>query len=283
MLIAENTAEGFGGGLAGCSTGRVYMSTSLEVKDGGAIFDNEAKGIKLSGTESTKNEDHAYAEIVKKHGYADYFCAMASTVDGRMLGGYPFNWSGTVDGMAAKSQADESLSAAYMMALTASPSDEGKTAARNMAKLFISGNYSGTHGGGLLCNGYMLIGEVTKINLGARIELSGAKTLIDKDGNDMTMEAGRFKFTVTEAESGAVISEGTNDTEGNIAFAQRLSFLSSGQYVYYIEENSDINDEGILFDSSRYRMTVNVTDRTEGNIEKFPNENEPSVFQRRGI
>jgi len=283
VLIAENTAEGFGGGLAGCSTGRVYMSTSVDVNDGGAIFDNEAKGIKLSGTESTKNEDHAYAEIVKKHGYADYFCAMASTVDGRMLGGYPFNWSGTVDGMAAKCKADESLYAAYMMALTASPSDEGKTAARSATKLFINGNYSGTHGGGLLCNGYMLIGEVTKINLGARIELSGAKTLIDKDGNDMTMEAGRFRFTVTEAESGAVISEGTNDTEGNIAFAQRLSFLSSGQYVYYIEENSDINDEGILFDSSRYRMTVNVTDHTEGNIEKFPNENEPSVPKTRYI
>ena len=283
VLIAENKAEGFGGGLAGCSSGRVYMSTSVEVKDGGAIFDNEAKGISLSGTESTKNEDHTYAEIVKKHGYADYFCAMASTVDGRMLGGYPFNWSGTVDGMAAKCKADESLSAAYLMALTASPSDEGKTAARNMAKLFINGNYSGTHGGGLLCNGYMLIGEVTEINLGARIELSGAKTLIDKDGNDMTMEAGRFRFTITEAESGAVISEGTNDTEGNIAFAQRLSFLSSGQYVYYIEENSDINDEGILFDSSRYRMTVNVTERTEGNIEKFPNENEPSVTKTRYI
>lgn len=261
-LITGNRAQGFGGGVAGCSTGRVYIA----VKNGGAIYDNiaDGSGEHLSGDTSTKNEDHALAfnnEVFMKNGYRDYFCALASTVDGGMLGGYPANWKGSVDGRPVSTKADETLVASSIMGLTAHPTDIGKGAAQTAARLFINGNLSYTHGGGVLANGYLMIGEVGDIDVSARIELSGTKEYLDETGAVLPMEEGQFEFVLSDAKTLTPVTTATNDINGNIIFKDRLPFSEAGVYQYLLTE-SDPEDTTVTKDTSIYRITVRVGSKT---------------------
>ena len=261
-LVVNNHADGFGGGVAGCSTGRVYIC----VNEGGAIFDNSADGTSLSGDESDKNEDHIYAEnnsVFKTNGYQDYFCALSSVVEPKMLGGSYANWLGSVDGVAI-SNADnkETLIAAYIMGLTAHPDEAGKQDAQTSASVFINGNTSGTHGGGILCNGYMIIGDTNKIKVGARIALKATKQLLDHSGEVTALQDGQFSFSVVDASSKAVIATQTNDATGAIEFSERLAFTGAGTYVYEITETPG-NNFDIAYDSVKYRLTVLVGEETQ--------------------
>lgn len=272
-LITENKAGGFGGGVAGCSTGRV----TITVSQGGAICNNKADGEHLSGGESAKNEDHIYGandEIFKKYGYDDYFCALNSSIHGTMLGEHPANWSGSVDGVPVSGvPKDDILEAEFVMGLTAHPDDAAIKAAQEAAKIYINGNDSFTHGGGILANGYLVIGETTEISVGARLELNGSKLLKQQDGQDVDQVAGQFRFEIKN-EAGAVVAKGTNDETGKITFDQRLPFNKElvdpdgamkvdnevRTFTYYLNEvpNPDSDSNDIQIDTSHYRIIVNV-------------------------
>lgn len=262
--ITENSAGGFGGGVAGCSTGRVYVC----VKDGGAIYGNAAAGTNLSGGGSQKNEDHTYAAnspVFMANGYQDYFCALNSMVEGGMLGGGTANWSGSLDGEAIKNvPKDALLEAAYVMGLTADPSDNDIAAAQGAAKLFINGNTSYTHGGGILCNGYLLIGDKNPIAVGSRFTLSGTKRLENADLKDYT-----FKFSVKD-EAGNVVSIGTSDENGKINFDRLLSFNEelckskisenggTAAFEYILTEDVQQGNLDITVDPTQYKITVTI-------------------------
>ena len=256
VLITENDAGGFGGGVAGCSTGRVYIT----VKEGGAIFDNAATGQNMSGDDSTKSEDHTLAkesEVFMSNGYQDYFCALNSVVEGTMLGGGSANWQGSADGVPVTAGKGEVLVASSIMGLTANPISSGKDSAESVAELYINNNYSNTHGGGILANGYLIIGEVEDIYVNARVELTGTKAYLNDKKESLEMEAGEFKFTITDEETGAVITTGTNDEEGNITFADRIPFDKEGTFTYLLKEDPS-DDKNVTMDTSIYRITVTV-------------------------
>ena len=276
VLITENTADGYGGGVAGCSTGRVY----IVVEDGGAIYDNDANGIHLSGTSSAKSDDRDYAEknaVFKNNGYQDYYCALSSTVDGGMLGGGTARWTGSADGVAITSTSrNDVLTATYIMGLTANPSDADKSSAQSVAKIYINGNYSYTHGGGILANGYLLIGNPDAIVVPARIELNATKAYVNQSGEVQDMTDHIFTFNLTN-ENGEVVAIGTNagtDSNGNtvgtttITFDRRLPFDEAGTFTYYLKEVSDSNESnnGIIYDTSIYRITVTTTESSLSNL-----------------
>lgn len=253
-LITENTAGGLGGGVAGCSTGRI----NITVKEGGAIYNNDALGEHFSGSSSSKSDDHKYAaedDTFLSYGFKDYYCALSSRVHGQMLGGYPAYWSGTVDGYAV-SDVTWDLTAESVMGLTAHPKEDGITAAKKLSKVYINGNFSYTHGGGILCNGYLLIGITDQWNLGSRLEISADKTYVSAGGHDKEMTEGQFKFEVVN-EAGTVISEGKNLSDGTISFDKRIVHEEPGTFVYKIYEVKG-DDNRISYDTTEYRMTVTV-------------------------
>jgi len=260
VLITQNSAMGFGGGVAGCSTGRVYIT----VNEGGAIYHNSAEGDKdhMSGSASTKNEDHHLAlndSTFMESGYEDYFCALNSVVEPKMLGGQPAYWTGSKDGDKVSAGENLTLIASSVMGLTANPNQAGIDAAEaeGVASLYVNGNSSNTHGGGILANGYLIVGEVTEVEVAARIELSGTKAYYTADGTPIAMEEGEFRFSLTEEKTGAFITEGTNDANGNIVFENRLPFTTPGKYVYLLKEENPKNSD-IIADTSQYRITVFV-------------------------
>ena len=263
VLVTGNDAGGYGGGVSGCSTARIHIS----ITDGGAIFENHADGQNLSGDGSTKHEDWIYAydnTVFNTHGYQDFFCALNVSVEGGMMGGYAANWSGSADGVPVVSAGvDDILQAQYIMGLNAAPTAEGKEAARNAAAarngVYISGNSSNTHGGGILCNGYMLIGTPDAIYVGARIALEADKKFMSSDGELLEMTKGQFTFNLVDASTNAVVARASNSEAGDIEFSERLSFSAPGTYIFYIQEVTG-DDPTIAYDSAVYRLTVKVSE-----------------------
>ena len=149
ILATNNHARGFGGGLAGCPTGHVFV-----LGGAAAVFDNRADGTQLAGAGSTKHADKdALADTTfMESGYSDFFCALGGQVQTSMLGGGMENWKGSCDGryVNAEGMSDGWLTAYFRMGLTANPSDVDKSAAYEAAAaagkaLYINGNESYTH------------------------------------------------------------------------------------------------------------------------------------------
>ncbi len=270
VLIADNEAGGFGGGLAGCSTGRIDAHAGVNMLDHSvAIYDNSAKGTRLSGDESTKSEDRIYAAndpVFMREGdhYQDYFCALNTTVCGGFLGGGTADWSGTVDGRAVEQGTigkDERITSQYITGLTSHPTDPDIATAKAKATVFVTGNSSGTHGGGILCNGYLIIGVHRSMDIGDRMTIKGDKTLSGSE-----IQAGQFKFNVAD-ENGVVIATGTNNAAGEIEFDGRIPFDKAGTYKFTIyEDKGSKMPKGITMDQSIYHMTV-VVGSSQSNVQ----------------
>ena len=272
VLIAGNDAAGFGGGVAGCSTGRVQVL----VKQGGAVFNNTAAGDNMSGSTSDKREDTIYAygdPVFMANGYQDFFCALNSTVDGSMLGNNSANWTGSSDGKPVAVAAKEILQSAYVAGLTSHPTADAIADAQSLAKVYINGNFSNTHGGGILCNGYLLIGEPESVTLSSRIELIGSKVLVNEHGQYLETDEGVFKFEITDAYTGEHIAYGTNKQNGTITFDHRLAFNAPGTYTFLIKE-VPMENITITYDTTRYRMTVTVKEFVDTLDSKFDDEND---------
>ena len=265
-LVTENKAGGYGGGVAGCSTGRTFICEH----NGGAIFDNtacEPGNAHLSSGTTTKFEDHEFVtEMFLKYGYKDYFSAFNSVVGGTMLGGEAANWRGSIDGVPVRATESDTLISSYLMGLTSHPTDVGKQLAYDNSRIYVNGNDSFTHGGGILCNGYMVIGDVTEVEVFSRLEVKASKALLDENNNQLALEDKQFEFELINKATGDVVATGTNDTNGNIAFDHMIPFTEEGVYVYQVYEKTDVNNEGLIMDSSVYEITVTVERRRQENL-----------------
>lgn len=259
VVVTDNDAGGYGGGVAGCSTGRAFVYE----EDGGAIYDNTAvprdsKNPHVSGGESTKAEDHLYPNSVfRQYGYEDYFCAFNSIISGTMLGGSSANWSGTVDGIPVVVAKDEIVQSTYLMGLDSNPEQSGIDQALQYAKVYVNGNDSYTHGGGILGNGYLVIGESDELEVYSRLKVEATKEL-----SGGKLEAGQFEFIIENKNTGFLVAKGTNEEDGTIVFDHMIPFSEEGTYEFLIYEKQTSEEEGaydgILMDTTQYKLTVKV-------------------------
>ena len=196
ILATNNHARGFGGGLAGCPTGHVFVLGSAA-----AVFDNRADGTQLAGAESTKHADKdALADTTfMASGYSDFFCALSGQVQKSMLGGGMENWKGSCDGryVDAENTSDDWLTAYFRMGLTANPTDADKSKAYKAAAdgqaLYINGNESYTHGGAVMCNGFMFVGdwsEQKNITVGSTMDVTAKKAFGQPELINVTYDSG---------------------------------------------------------------------------------------------
>ena len=207
ILATNNHARGFGGGLAGCPTGHVFV-----LGGAAAVFDNRADGTQLAGAESNKHADKdALADTTfMASGYSDFFCALGGQVQKSMLGGGMENWKGSCDGryVNAEGMSDGWLTAYFRMGLTANPSDADKSeayraAAAGQAALYMNGNESYTHGGAIMCDGFMFIGDWSveeNITVGSTMDVTAKKAFGEPRSMNVTYDSG---------------PDGANDHEGS--------------------------------------------------------------------
>ena len=281
-LITNNHAKGFGGGFAACPTGK----TAITDTDGIAIFGNsDENGVKRSGgthektddkdekdggeiTEKFKEAGHQDLFLIRDHTNSEYIAA----VTGQMLGGGAANWTGTIDKTPTSIGKYEGAQAKYMIGLRSEPIQDDKDAATAAASLFITGNSSNIHGGGIMTNGDVVAGDTTQVSVYPKMKLNGTKALTGR-----ALDAGEFKFQLLKQNKiGQVpsfdidgklqlngcskIGDGvTNNADGSFAFDLGRVY-SDGPVVYYlVEDPGDKPVSGVTYDKTIYKIEFETT------------------------
>lgn len=294
-LITNNKAGGWGGGIGACPTGKTIVSHSK----GAAIYDNKDNvdqyGNKLTAYHYSagghgKNEDHDEVNYVtpdfQKSGHKDFFLVRnkngadktIAVVLGKMLGGRSAGWRGTCDGNPVTIDPNGGAEAKWMFGLEAQPTNDAIDKAQGAATTIISGNYSYTHGGGIMTNGVLIVGEVNDLRVYPSMKLHATKALVDAQGDKQSLNGHEYKFQLLRQEVNGIKApswkdDGTLDmgdcsgageatvdqSSGSITFDSGKDY-SSGQYVFYLVEEpiSGQNELDIKFDKTIYKIEVTV-------------------------
>ena len=261
-VFQQNSADGFGGGVGGCSTGQVVAVDNTV--GGVAIFDNQANGKTMSGSDGVANskQDDLTArsnEVFMTNGYDDFFCALNSAVAGSMLGDGAENWHGSCDYQAIDIGKDDIAAANKMMGLNANPTDADKQTAILQGTVFVSGNYSQTHGGGIMSNGILILGQAKDITLSPGLEIEVYKAFKDANGEELDQQPGQFQFLLQNEKHETIATVSNNDY--GMVLVER-DYTQAGTYTYYLKEQPGSN-QLITYDSTEYQITVTVGTKTK--------------------
>lgn len=305
-LITNNRAGGWGGGVGACPTGETIVSHS----NGAAIYDNadnvDQDGKKLPDLDQNEHKHPAFhysaggdnkiedrdevnyvTHLFQDSGHEDFFLVRNKTgadktiavVLGKMLGGGSAGWKGTRDGKEIKIDANGGAEAKWMFGLEANPSDMAKSDAQRDATTIISGNYSYTHGGGIMTNGDLVVGKVEALNVYPAIKVKANKVLM-KDGEAQSLAGHGYRFKLLGKADGSgeepywdangtlhasgceATSEFTVNNEGKTGeiVIDTAANYQSGDYDLYLVE-VPIEEKGTKFDKSIYKIHVDVSDQ----------------------
>lgn len=284
-LITDNEAGGWGGGIGACPTGETIVSHS----NGAAIYNNtdhDGEHVSAGGHDKDQDKNSDYiTPTFKEAGHKDFFLVRkndsqntVAVVLGKMLGGVSAGWQGTCDNTKITIDANGGAEAKYMFGLEAHPTEDAITKAQAAATTIISGNYSYTHGGGIMTNGDLTVGKVDELSVYPNMKLNATKVLVDADGNSQKLEGHPYKFKLLRQDSvgtkapswkeGDTLDMGdcsgageatVDQSNGSITFDSGKDY-SSGQYVFYLVEEpiSGKNELGTKFDKTIYKIVVTV-------------------------
>ena len=295
-LITNNKAGGWGGGIGACPTGKTIVSHSK----GAAIYDNadnvdqdntplDPPHYSAGGNGKAEDSNNDYiGDPFKNHGHKDFFLVRKNDsqntialVLGKMLGGESAGWQGTCDRSPVTIDPNGGAEAKYMFGLEAHPTHYAKDKAQAEATTIISGNYSYTHGGGIMTNGDLIVGEVNDLRVYPSMKLEATKELVDAEGNKQSLDGHAYKFqllrqkvngtkapswkddgTLDMGECSVAGEADVDQTNGNITFDSGKDY-SSGQYVFYLVEEpiSGDNELDTKFDKTIYKIVVKVGDK----------------------
>lgn len=295
-LITNNKAGGWSGGIGACPTGETIVSHS----NGAAIYGNtdnvDQNGAKLetphysAGGDNKKqdqNPDYITPDF-KNAGHKDFFLvrnkdganSTIAVVLGKMLGGGSAGWQGTCDGNPVTIDPNGGAEAKYMFGLQAHPSGQAISDAQKVATTIISGNYSYTHGGGIMTNGDLVVGEVKALNVYPAIKVNANKVLM-KDGEEQGLSGHNYQFkllgasadsnkepywnkdgSLNENECEATPAVTVNEN-GEILIDTGANYQSGKYNLYLVEVPPDPDkvpneEKGTKFDKSIYKIHVEV-------------------------
>ena len=281
-LITDNEAGGWGGGIGACPTGETIVSHS----NGAAIYNNtdhDGEHVSAGGHDKDQDKNSDYiTPTFKEAGHKDFFLVRkndsqntVAVVLGKMLGGDSAGWQGTCDGEKITIDPNGGAEAKYMFGLEAHPTADAMGKAQTAATTIISGNYSYTHGGGIMTNGDLVVGDVTGLDVYPNMELHATKVLMGANGQPTSLKGHNYKFKLLRQVGDkaptwkddrtfdmgdcSVAGEATVKPDGSITFDSGKDY-SSGQYVFYLVEEpvSGENEMGARFDETIYKMVVTV-------------------------
>lgn len=322
--ISANTAGGYGGGVAVCPTGKTLVTST----EGTAIFGNSSAGeehddnhfnkenvynkekntgneakphLSGGGGEKTEDRDAYESEVFRKHGHVDFFLAAKkghtdpiAAVIGKMLGGGDAQYSGSKElKEPIDIPANGGVQIYQSIGLTSgvqAGSDEA-TAAQKAATTFITGNYSWDHGGGIMSNGDLYLGQPADTYVYPSLKLKATKKLIDSQTDkNKTLTGNEFTFMVYRKDledpfvngkfnrdACAEVGTANNDASGNITFELGEQFAASGtadKITYYLVEDTG-EDSDITYDSAVYEIVASVKD-TKTELMTVPTKENPN-------
>lgn len=311
--ISSNTAGGYGGGVAVCPTGKTLVTNTegtaifgnTDAKDASSFTkydpqnnNNSNNGsLHLSGGGEGKDQDWvAYnsvdsnnEHVFRKNGHADFFLAAeghttpVAVVSGKMLGNIDAKYSGSIElTNRITIPANGAVGVKNNIGLTSDvkATDQAVTDAvqgkvqGTKVTTFITDNYSWDHGGGIMSNGDLYLGQPADAYVYP--SLKATKELIDsKTDEKKPLTENEFTFKVYRKDLIDPFANGTfdrgvctevgnagNDANGNITFnlgEQSAPSSSTGEITYYLVEDAG-NNPYIKYDPAVYEIVGTLQD-----------------------
>lgn len=328
--ISSNTAGGYGGGVAVCPTGKTLVTNT----DGTAIFGNISAGneqnadgdeqnangydpatnsgnegkphLSSGGSEKNQDQDAYNSEKFRENGHADFFLAAKdghkeplAAIIGKMLGGGDAKYSGSKElNEAIKIPADGGVQIYRSIGLTSDVhvGDAEANNAQAAATTFITGNYSWDHGGGIMSNGDLYLGQPADTYVYQSLKLKASKALKNKQtGVEETLAKDQFSFAVYRRDSATatmpswnkdefnnggctLVGTAKNEADGNITFDLGEQFIDktveANKITYYLVEQTG-GVSGIEYDHTVYEIEVQLTDN-KTLLMKVPKKDDPN-------
>ncbi len=314
--ISSNTAGGYGGGVAVCPTGETLVTNT----EGTAIFGNSSADSDQNfkeynrvdgsgndgtphlsaggaeGTNKTEDRDAYDSETFRTYGHADFFLAATghttpvAVVSGKMLGDIDAKYSGSIElndpiTIPANGVAQVKNSIGLTSAVSATDKAVTEAVQKNKVTTFITDNYSWNHGGGIMSNGDLYLGQPADTYVYPSLKLKATKALSGRKINK-----GEFSFTVYRKDSVDPFASGvfnhdvctpvgtaSNVDGGNITFnlgEQSAANGTAGTITYYLVENAG-KVSGITYDPAVYEIKVTVEDHSTV-LMTVPTRNDPN-------
>ncbi len=314
--ISSNTAGGYGGGVAVCPTGKTLVMNT----EGTAIFGNSSADSDQNfkeynrvdgsgndgtphlsaggaeGTNKTEDRDAYDSETFRTYGHADFFLAATghttpvAVVSGKMLGDIDAKYSGSIElndpiTIPANGVAQVKNSIGLTSAVSATDKAVTEAVQKNKVTTFITDNYSWNHGGGIMSNGDLYLGQPADTYVYPSLKLKATKALSGRKINK-----GEFSFTVYRKDSVDPFASGvfnhdvctpvgtaSNVDGGNITFnlgEQSAANGTAGTITYYLVENAE-KVSGITYDPAVYEIKVTVEDHSTV-LMTVPTRNDPN-------
>ena len=178
-----------------------------------------------------------------------------------MAGGGAANWAGSCDEQPVTIGKTGYAAAKYLFGLKASPDDTAKNQAVDAAKVIITGNYSNIHGGGIMTNGGLILGdpgETKVVTATPELNITGTKALL-KDGVKQN-EGLNFQFKLTDNEGNEVGTATSNVATGQFTISPNVQYTQAGIYIYTLSEVND-SRPGITYDTNVHTIRVTISEK----------------------
>lgn len=267
--------------------------------------------LSSGGSEKNQDQDAYNSKVFREHGHADFFLAAKAghqeplaAIIGKMLGGGDAKYSGSKERSDNKEPSDnEELYEAIIIpanggvkiyrsvglsSAVIAGSDEANKA-QEAAGTFITGNYSWDHGGGIMSNGDLYLGQPADTYVYPSLKLKATKALSGR-----ALKEGEFSFAVYRKDSDSAtapywnnktfnngdctfVGSAKNSADGNITFDLGEQFLASGtgEITYYLVEDAG-KDPDVDYDHAVYEIKVTVEDYTTV-LMSVPTQNDPNA------
>lgn len=187
-----------------------------------------------------------------------------------MLGGGAANWSGTIDGQFTTIGKYDGAQAKYMIGLRSDSFAADQNVAIGLASLYITGNKSNVHGGGIMTNGDVVAGSTAQVSVYPKMKLTGSKALVGRN-----LKKGEFEFELLKQGSnlqapsfndkGAlqpngcrVVDTAQNDTDGSFTFDLGEVYADTNLVYYLVEKPGAEKD--ITYSKTIYKIVPTVTE-----------------------
>lgn len=259
--------------------------------------------LSSGGSEKNQDQDAYNSKVFREHGHADFFLAAKgghqkpiAAVIGKMLGGGDAKYRGSKE----RSDNNESSDNKELYEAITIPANGGvkiyrsvgltsdvkvgdpeADKAQHYATTFITGNYSWDHGGGIMSNGDLYLGQPADTYVYPSLKLKASKALKNKQtGREETLAKDQFSFAVYRKDSttatmpfwnkdefnnGGCTLVGTakNEADGNITFDLGEQFIDktveANKITYYLVEQTG-GVSGIEYDHTVYEIGVQLND-----------------------
>lgn len=301
--IRDNTANGLGGGVSGCP--HAYISIGDDTQDSNTGFGPISNGFAIYNNTANKSQsgyptnprlrtndnfigDHwAWVEDAQQFGAddaMDFYCINGSFVYGQRynhLDNEGDAWKGRYVIPASDTQIKEANDFTIKKGdwVKRIGGTVGLTSVGGVPEtdrdVLIAGNYSNTHGGGIGCNGSVIMGSLPTSSVwDASWSFDFNKQLLDGADNSVALASGQFSFELCTP-SGEVIAKASNDVNGNVNFVVNdkdrfggPEVISAGNfkpavtYDFVIKEVVPADDPLIEYDAKEHPVKVTVNKRS---------------------